>query len=81
VVRQSPPRLSEVFKQSHRNAGTLNGMYRICVSTTGEVYEVTAVKPVPGADEDIISGIKEGWLYKPQKVPVCFLYNIPITIQ
>ncbi|WP_239470180.1 PaxA [Archangium violaceum] len=81
VVRQTPPRLSEVFKQSRRGQGTLNGMYRICVSTDGSVYEVTPVKAVPGADEDIIAGIKEGWQYKPQKVPVCFLYNIPITIQ
>ena len=35
---------------------------------------------VPGADEDIIRGIKEGWEYRPQQVPVCFLYNIPIRI-
>lgn len=81
VVKQTPPRLSEVFKQMHRNSGTLNGMYRICVATDGHVYEVKAVKSVPGADEDIIAGIKEGWQYKPQKVPVCFLYNIPITIR
>jgi protein TonB len=81
VVRQTPPRLSEVFKQSHRGQGTLTGLYRICVSTEGNVYEVTAVKSVPGADSDIISGIRDGWQYKPQKVPVCFLYNIPITIQ
>jgi hypothetical protein len=32
-------------------------------------------------DEDIINGIREGWMYKPQQVPVCFLYNIPIVIQ
>ncbi|WNG32711.1 hypothetical protein F0U60_03225 [Archangium minus] len=81
VVRQTKPRLSEVFKQSHRNMGTVTGMYRICVSTDGNVYEVTPVKSVPGADEDIIAGIKDGWQYKPQKVPVCFLYNMPITIQ
>jgi protein TonB len=51
------------------------------VATDGHVYEVTPIKSVPGADEDIIQGIREGWLYKPQQVPVCFLYNIPITIQ
>lgn len=81
VVRQVPPRLSEVFKQMHRNSGTITGMYRICVGTDGKVFDVIPVKAVPGADSDIISGIKEGWEYKPQKVPVCFLYNIPITIQ
>ena len=81
VVRQVSPKLSEVFKQAHRNSGTMLGMYKICVGTDGKVYDVVAVKAVPGADEDIISGIKDGWEYKPQKVPVCFLYNIPITIQ
>jgi protein TonB len=81
VVRQEPPRLSEVFKQRHRGTGTLTGQYRICVAVDGHVYDVVVVTSVPGADEDIISGIKEGWQYKPQKVPVCFLYNIPITIQ
>ncbi|NTX52411.1 PaxA, partial [Myxococcus llanfairpwllgwyngyllgogerychwyrndrobwllllantysiliogogogochensis] len=80
VVRQTSPRLSEVFKQSHRGQ-TLQGIYKVCVSTSGSVYEVTPVKSVPGADEDIIQGLKAGWEYKPQKVPVCFLYNIPITIQ
>jgi protein TonB len=29
----------------------------------------------------IIEGIKAGWLYKPQQVPVCFLYNMVVTVQ
>ena len=81
IVRQVQPRLSEVFKQSHRNGPPIAGMYKVCVGLDGKVYEVIPVKAVPGADDDIVQGIKDGWEYKPQKVPVCFLYNIPITIQ
>jgi len=80
LLQQTPIRLSEVFKESHRSSGPITGMYKVCVDTDGHVYEVTAIKNVPGADEDIIEGMKEGWLYKPQRVPVCFLYNVPIII-
>jgi protein TonB len=80
IVAQPKPRLSEVFKQSHRNSGPISGLYKVCVGMDGHVYEVATLKPVPGADEDIVSTIKEGWLYKPQQVPVCFLYNMQITI-
>jgi len=79
AISQPSPRLSEVFKQAHRSQ-TVTGMYKVCVGIDGHVFEVVAVKSVPGADEDIISGIREGWVYKPQQVPVCFLYNMPITI-
>ena len=51
----------------------------MCVGLDGHVDEVTAVKSVPGADKDIIQGVKE-WLYKPRQVPACFLYNFNITI-
>jgi protein TonB len=81
VLDQPQPRLSEVFKESHKNSGPISGMYRVCVGRDGHVFEVTPVKPIPGADEDIILGIREGWLYKPQQVPVCFLYNIPIILR
>ncbi len=74
VLQKPSPRLSEVFKQSHRNS-TVNGMYKVCVGLDGHVYEVTPVKGIPGADEDVVQGIKDGWLYKPRQVPACFLYN------
>ncbi len=53
------------------------------IATTLIVIDVTlaALFWAWGADDDIIQGLKGGWEYKPQKVPVCFLYNIPITIQ
>ena len=79
MLRQTSPRLSEVFKQSHRGQ-TVTGMYRVCVGTDGHVYEVIVVKSVPGADEDIVEGLKADWLYREQPVPVCFLYNMPISI-
>jgi protein TonB len=79
---QTPlPRLSEVFKQSHRGQANVMGMYKVCVAQDGHVYDVVTVKGVPGADDDIIQNFKSGWLYKPQQVPVCFLYNMAITIQ
>lgn len=81
VLQQDPIRLSEVFKAAHRGGPTITGMYKVCVALDGRVYEVTPVKKIPGADDDIISGIKDGWRYKPQQVPICFLYSIPITIQ
>lgn len=81
LVRQTAPRLSEVFKNARRGLPPVLGVYKVCIHTSGRVYEVTAVTSVPGADEDIIRGIREGWEYKPQQVPVCFLYNIPIQVQ
>jgi protein TonB len=81
ALRQDKPHLSEVFQLSHRGRGTITGMYKVCVGVDGHVFTVVPVQSVPGADEDIIRGIKAGWVYKPQPVPVCFLYNMPITIQ
>ena len=80
ALSQPKPRLSEVFMTSHRGRGTVTGMYKVCVGVDGRVFQVVAVKSVPGADADIIQAVK-GWVYKPQQVPVCFLYNMPITIQ
>ncbi len=80
MLQQTPLRLPEVFKQAHRGA-QLTGMYKVCVGIDGRVYEVGVVKSVPGADEAIVAGIREGWLYKAQQVPVCFLYNMPISVQ
>jgi len=80
MIRQDPPRMSEVFKEAHRGQ-TVNGMYKVCVDTDGRVYEVTPVKEVEGANEEIIAGIREDWLYKPQQVPVCFLYNMVVTVR
>jgi len=59
VVRQTSPRLSAVFKQTHLGQ-TMQGIYKMCVATNGSVYAVTPVKSVPGADEDIIQGLKGG---------------------
>ncbi len=80
MIRQVSPRMSEVFNLQHRGQ-TVTGMYKVCVDTGGSVYEVTPVKSVPGADDEIIEGIKAGWLYKAQQVPVCFLYNMVVTVQ
>ena len=80
MLQQTQPNLPEVFKQAHRGQA-LAGSYRVCVGTDGHVYEVDIVKSVPGADEAIVTCVRESWLYKPQAVPVCFLYNMPITIQ
>ncbi len=80
MLQQTSPKLPEVFKQSHRGQ-QIAGMYKVCVGLDGKVYEVGVVKTVPGADEAIVQGIKEGWIYKPQQVPVCFLYNMPIKIE
>ena len=56
-------------------------MYRVCVDTDGSVYEVTPIKAVDGANEEIVEGIKGDWLYKPQQVPVCFLYNMVVRVE
>lgn len=80
MIRQDPPRMSEVFKEAHRGQ-TVNGMYKVCVDTDGTVYEVTPVKAVEGANDEIVAGIKQDWLYKAQQVPVCFLYNMVVTVR
>jgi protein TonB len=80
MINQSPIRLSEIFKRSHRGQ-PIAGVFKVCVGLDGHVYQVSTVKSVPGADEDISSGIKDGWVYKAQQVPVCFLYNIHVTVQ
>ncbi|MBS2022152.1 MAG: PaxA [Deltaproteobacteria bacterium] len=79
MIRQPMPRLSEVFKQAHRGE-TLTGVYKVCVGQDGHVYEVNIIKSVPGADEEIVEGVKADWLYKEQQVPVCFIYSMPISI-
>src|SRR5207237_2613864 len=81
AIRQPQPRLSEVFKQANRGKPGIAGMYKVCVDLDEKVYDVVAVKSVPGADESIIDGIKDYWLFQPQQVAVCFLDNMPITIQ
>ncbi len=80
MLQQTSPKLPEVFKQAHRGQ-QLAGMYKVCVGLDGKVYQVDVVKSVGGADESIVQGIREGWIYKPQQVPVCFLYNMPIKIE
>jgi protein TonB len=80
MLRQAPPRMNEVFRQGHRGQ-TVSGLYKVCVDTTGEVYEVTPVKAIDGATDEIVEGIKADWLYRPQQVPVCFLYNMVVTVQ
>ena len=80
MIRQAPPRMSEMFKSSHRGQQVM-GMYKVCVDTDGKVYEVSPVKAIDGANDEIIDGIKADWLYKPQQVPVCFLYNMVVTVQ
>ena len=77
---QSPmPRMTEIFRESHRGQQT-GGLYKVCVGTDGHVYDVAVVKSVAGADEQIAETLREEWLYKPQPVPVCFLYNFQIRI-
>jgi protein TonB len=80
MIAQPLPHTSEVFKASHRNSPPIAGMYRVCVGMDGHVYEVTATTSIPGADADIIQQLKDSWLYKPQQVPVCFLYRMVITV-
>jgi protein TonB len=80
LLRQVAPRMSEVFHESHRGQ-TVTGLYKVCVDLDGSVYEVTPVKAIDGANDEIVDGIKTGWLYKPQQVPVCFLYNMVVRIE
>ena len=80
MIRQMAPRMSEVFHNSHRGQ-TVTGMYKVCVDLDGSVYEVTPVKPIDGANDEIVDGIKTGWQYRPQQVPVCFLYNMVVRIE
>jgi len=80
MIRQIAPRMSEVFHQSHRGQ-TVTGMYKVCVDLDGSVYEVTPVTAIEGANEEIVDGIKSGWQYRPQQVPVCFLYNMVVRIE
>ncbi|MFN2546981.1 MAG: PaxA [Myxococcales bacterium] len=80
MIRQMAPRMSEVFHQSHRGQ-TVTGMYKVCVDLDGSVYEVTPVKAIDGANDEIVDGIKSGWQYRPQQVPVCFLYNMVVRIE
>ncbi len=81
IRMQWRPRFPEMFKQANRGKSGIAGMYKVCVDLDGHVYDVIPVKSVPGADASIIEGLKEDWLFQPQPQPVCFLYNMPITIQ
>ena len=79
-INVPPPRMTEVFKLSHRGQ-RVSGSYKVCVGMDGHVYDVIPATSIPGADEAFIEQIKSDWLYKPQKVPACFLYNANITVE
>src|SRR5205823_3143791 len=55
MIRQAPPRMSEMFKTAHRGQ-QVAGMYKVCVDTDGRVYEVTPMKAIEGANDEIIEG-------------------------
>jgi protein TonB len=80
MLRNDPIRLSEIFKRTHRNTGAVIGVYRACVAVDGHVSDVEIMKGVPGADEDVVQGMKEGWLFTKQPMPVCFLVSVPISV-
>jgi hypothetical protein len=68
-INNTQPHLPDFV--SDRNRGKkLVGMYKICVSKDGRVYDVSTVASISGADATIIGTIK-GWSYKPQPVNTC----------
>jgi protein TonB len=80
AIKRPDPHMGEVFRNTHRGQ-RVTGAYRICIGRDGHIYDVEIVTSIPGADDEFIETFKSDWLYKPQPVPVCFLFNAGVTIQ
>ncbi len=72
------PRLPDVVK-ALRRCQVVEGSYKVCISESGFINSVNAIKEIPGADDQIIETIKQ-WRYKPQIVTTCFIQFLEFQI-
>ena len=68
-VSGSQPHLPQHVVNANPHA-KLDGTYKVCVNKEGQVFDVTTVKSISGADAVLIESIR-GWRYKPQQGNVC----------
>jgi hypothetical protein len=69
-IHAPDPHLPDSFTQQHPR-GAYEAKYRLCFGTDGRVKDVAVISGIPGADQAIISHLKETWIYRPQAVPFC----------
>jgi hypothetical protein len=71
-VSYALPHLPEWFTAQHPRE-TVHGTFMVCLDTSGHVSRVSTVRSIAGnVDDTIVDQIKSTWLYKPQRLPVCF---------
>lgn len=73
------PHLPDVIK-AQRRGSTVMGTYKICIESSGQVSSVTPISSIPGGDASVIGAV-QGWRFKPQPVPVCFIRVFQFIIE
>ena len=74
------PQLPAIVRSQRRGTGDARFAAKVCLGNDGRVYQVNVLSSIPGADDAIVSTIKQ-WAYKPQPVSVCFVANIVYDLQ
>lgn len=69
-VAGASPRLPDVLR-AQRRGSAVEGSYRLCVATSGQVSTAAPIKSIPGADEGIIATLLK-WTFKPPEKAGCF---------
>lgn len=79
-ISHPQPSSPDWFRNQHPHQ-TLSGTYKVCIDNSGHISSVSIMNAIGGIDENIISQIKQGWVYKPQAMPLCFVSTIKLMIQ
>jgi protein TonB len=73
------PHLPDVVK-AQRRGSVVSGSYKVCIGQTGSISSVDVMQGIPGADDTIISTVRQ-WRYKPQAIPICFIQYFEFHIE
>ena len=79
-LAHADPQLPAIVRSQRRGTGDARFAAKVCIGNDGRVYQVNVLSSIPGADDAIVSTIKQ-WTYKPQPVSVCFVANIVYDLQ
>jgi hypothetical protein len=79
-ISHADPHLPEIVRIQRKGTGDARFAAKVCLGNDGRVYQVNVLSSIPGADDAIVSTIKQ-WTYKPQPVSVCFVANIVYDLQ
>jgi periplasmic protein TonB len=79
-ILHADPQLPAIVRSQRKGTGDARFAAKVCIGNDGRVYQVNVLSSIPGADDAIVSTIRQ-WTYKPQPVSVCFVANIVYDLQ